>query len=234
MDPNLNRRGVSSMTLEEISKKLKATLELGDSPVGVKLIKVGEELPEIAEPAHPTAYCGSIASARQGESVLQRKDKHGCPLGAAILGLMKVPDKISSGEAHTKLRLFSSPAAASKTIREIPKIDPETIQATVVFPLEKAPVEPEVIILHLTPRQAMWVGLALNYTKGGRHFPSFACIGCACGDATVVPYLRNTPNFSIGDFGGRARRAPEEMIVGIPGNLIREVVNNLEKLPRKE
>jgi len=218
------------MTLEEISKKLKATLELGDSPVGVKLIKVGEELPEIAEPARPTAYCASIARAREGESALQTKDKHGCPLGAAILGLMKVPEKISSGEAHTSMRLFSSPAAASKTISEIPRIDPETIRATVVFPLEKAPVEPEVIILNLKPRQAMWVGLALNYAKGGRHFPSFACIGCVCGDATVVPYLRNTPNFTIGDFGGRANRAAEEMVVGIPANLIGEVVNNLEKM----
>ena len=105
------------MTLEEISKKLTATLELGDSPVGVKLIKVGEELPEIAEPANPTAYCGSIASARQGESVLQRKDKHGCPRGGSNSRFNEGPRKdTSSGEAHTKLRLFSSPAAASKTI----------------------------------------------------------------------------------------------------------------------
>jgi uncharacterized protein (DUF169 family) len=218
------------MKLEELSKKLKDTLVLGDSPVGVKLIKVGEELPEIAERAEPMPYCGSIASARKGESVLLGKDKHGCALGAAILGLINMPAKISSGEVHSSAGLFSSPSAASKTISEIPKIAPETIRATLVFPLEKALVEPEVIILHVKPGQAVWIALALNYTRGGRLSCSFAGIGCTCGDATVIPYLRKTANFAIGDFGGRMRRGPEEMIVGIPVALLEEVVGNLEKL----
>lgn len=218
------------MKFEELSTKLKKTLVLEDSPVGVKLIKVGKEMPEIAECAERMPYCGSVARARKGESVLLGKDKHGCALGAAILGLANIPEKISSGEAHSSAGLLSSPAAASKTIREIPKIAPETIRTTLVFPLEKAPIEPEVIILHLKPRQALWMALALNYTKGGRLSCSFAGIGCTCGDATVIPYLRNTPNFSIGDFGGRTTRGPEEMMVGLPVTLLEEVVNNLERL----
>ncbi|MFH1962177.1 MAG: DUF169 domain-containing protein, partial [bacterium] len=75
-----------------------------------------------------------------------------------------------------------------------------------------------------------WVALALNYTRGGRISSSFAGIGGTCGDATVIPYLRNVPNFTTGDFGGRTRRAPEEIIVGIPVSLLEEVVDNLEKL----
>jgi uncharacterized protein (DUF169 family) len=218
------------MKLEEISKKLKDTLVLVDSPVGVKLIKVGEELPDFAERAETMAYCASVACARKGESVLLGKDKHGCALGAAILGLTNMPAKISSGEVHSGSGLLASPAAASKTINEIPKIAPETIRATLVFPLEKAPAEPEVIILHIKPGQAVWIALALNYARGGRLSCSFAGIGCTCGDATVIPYLRNTPNFAIGDFGGRMRRGPEEMIVGIPFSLSEEVVDNLGRL----
>jgi uncharacterized protein (DUF169 family) len=218
------------MKFEELSKKLRSTLELEDSPVGVKLIKVGEELPEIAERAETIPYCASVARARKGEVVLLGKDKHGCPLGAAILGLRNVPEKMASGEAHSSAGLSSSPAAASKTVSEIPKISAETIQATLVFPLEKAPLEPEVVILHVKPDQALWVALALNYSRGGRISSTFAGIGCICGDATVIPYLKNNPNFTPGDFGGRTRRAPEEMIVGIPVSLLEEVVTNLEKL----
>lgn len=218
------------MKFDDLSKKLKKTLELEDSPVGVKLIKVGEELPEIAERAEPMPYCASVARARKGESVLLGKDKHGCPVGAANLGLINVPGKISSGEAHSSAGLLSSPAAASKTVAEIPKITAETIRATLVFPLEKAALEPEVVILHLKPDQALWVALSLNYTRGGRISCSFAGIGGTCGDATVIPYLRGVPNFTIGDFGGRTRRGPEEMIVGIPVSLLEEVVSNLEKL----
>jgi uncharacterized protein (DUF169 family) len=175
-------------------------------------------------------YCASVVRARKGESVLLGKDKHGCQLGAAILGLINLPGKISSGEVHSSSGLLSSPAAASKTISEIPRIASETMRATLVFPLEKSPVEPEVIIFHVKPGQALWIALALNYTKGGRLSSSFAGIGCTCGDATVMPYLRNSPNFTIGDFGGRMRRGPEEMIVGLPVTLLEEVVNNLEKL----
>jgi uncharacterized protein (DUF169 family) len=218
------------MKFEELSKKLKTTLELEDSPVGVKLIKVGEKLPEIAERAEPMPYCASIARARKGESVVLWKDKHGCPLGAANLGLISVPEKMASGEAHSSAGLLSAPAAASKTVSEIPRIATETIQATLVFPLEKAPLEPEVVILYVKPDQALWVALALNYSRGGRISSSFAGIGGTCGDATVIPYLRNIPNFTTGDFGGRTRRAPEEMIVGIPVSLLEEVVTNLEKL----
>ena len=218
------------MKFEELSKKLKTTLGLEDSPVGVKLIKVGEELPEIAERAEPIAYCASIYRARKGESILLGKDKHGCLLGAANLGLISVPEKIASGETHAGAGLLTSPAAASRTVGEIPRIDAETIQATLVFPLEKAPLEPEVVILHVKPDQALWVVLALNYNRGGRISSSFAGIGGTCGDATVIPYLKTSPNFTTGDFGGRTRREPEEMIVGIPVSLLEEVVDNLEKL----
>jgi uncharacterized protein (DUF169 family) len=218
------------MKFEEVSLKLKKVLELEDYPVGVKLIRADEELPGIAESAKPMPYCASVARARKGESVLLGKDKHGCPLGSAILGLTNIPGKISSGEAHSSQRLFSSPDAASKTISEIPKIVPETIQATLVFPLEKAPLKPDVIILHLKPGRAVWIAFALNYTRGGRLSCSFAGIGCTCGDATVIPYLRNIPNFAIGDLGGRISRGPEEMIIGLPVAVLDEVVNNLEKM----
>jgi uncharacterized protein (DUF169 family) len=218
------------MNFDELSSKLRKTLVLEDSPVGVKLIRVGEDLSEIAEQAQPMQYCASVLRARKGETVILGKDNHACILGGAVLGIINIPDKISSGEPHFKTGLFSSPAAASKTITEIPKIAPETMRATLVFPLEKAPVEPEVILLEVKPRQALWIALALNYNKGGRLSCSFAGVGCTCGDATVIPYLRNTPNFTIGDFGGRMLRGPEFMIMGLPATLLEEVANNLEKL----
>jgi uncharacterized protein (DUF169 family) len=218
------------MKFEELSKKLRGALELEDSPVGVRLIKVGEELPEIAELDKTIPYCASVARARKGEVILLGKDKHGCPSGAANLGLRNVPEKIASGEAHSSAGLSSSPAAASKTMKEMPRISAETIQATLAFPLEKAPLEPEVVILYVKPYQAMWVALALNYSRGGRISSTFAGMGSICGDATVIPYLKNNPNFTPGDFGGRKHRAPEELIVGIPISLLEEVVTNLEKM----
>jgi uncharacterized protein (DUF169 family) len=180
---------------------------------------------EIAETRRISSYFVPIAKPKA-----KGKGKHSCKPGAAILGLINMPGYFSSGEAHLKAGLFFSLAAASKTISEIPKIAPETMRATLVFPLEKAPVEPEVILVEIKPRQALWIALALNYSNGGSLSCSFAGIGCTCGDATVIPYLKHTPNFTIGDFGGSMLRGPEFMIMGLPANRLEEVANNLEKL----
>ena len=219
------------MTFSELSERLKIALHLEDSPVGVKLIKVGEKLPDIAEPEKPIPYCASIARARKGETILLGKDKLGCKLGAANLGLTEVPEVIASGKVHSGMGLFKSADAASKTVSEIPRIDPGTVQATLVFPLEKAPIDPDVVILHVKPINGLWIALSLNYNVGGRISSSFSGLGGTCGDATVLPYLTNRPNFTVGDFFARKYRAPEEMIVGLPATLLEEVVDNLEKLP---
>ena len=112
------------MRCSELSEKLKSILELEDSPVGIKLIKASEEPPSVAEPEKPIPYCAAIARARKGEIILLRKDKHGCMLGAANLGLIAVPQRIASGETHASIGLFKSTDAASKTISEIPRIAP--------------------------------------------------------------------------------------------------------------
>ena len=54
------------MKAAELSKKLQSTLKLENCPVGVKLFKVGEEMPDIAERAETMAYCASVALAREG------------------------------------------------------------------------------------------------------------------------------------------------------------------------
>jgi uncharacterized protein (DUF169 family) len=144
--------------------------------------------------------------------------------------LIAVPQKIASGETHASIGLFKSTDAASKTISEIPRITAETIQATLVFPLEKAPMDPDVVILHVKPCMGLWIALSLNYNVGGRILSSFAGLGGTCGDATALPYLTNKANFTVGDFAGRKLRAPDEIIIGIPSALITEVVNNVEKL----
>ncbi len=218
------------MRFSELSERLKTVLKLENSPVGVKLIKVGEKLPSIAEPENPMSYCASIARARKGETILLGKDKHVCKLGAANLGLIALPETIASGKAHAGI-IFKSTDAASKTISQIPRIDKETIQATLVFPLEKAPMDPDVIILNVKPINGLWITLSLDYAAGGRVSSSFAGIGGTCGDATALPYLTNKPNFSVGDFGGRKNTSPDDIIVGLPAALLEEVVNNLEKLP---
>ena len=175
----MNRRVSGDLArYSELSERLKAVLKLENSPVGVKLIKVGEKLPSIAEPENLISYCASVARARKGETILLGKDKHVCKLGAANLGLIAVPEMIASGKAHAG-KIFKSTDAASKTISQIPRIGEETVQATLVFPLEKAPMDPDVIIFNVRPINGLWIALSLNYAAGGRISSSFAGIARA-------------------------------------------------------
>ena len=64
----MNRRMSGDLArYSELSERLKTVLKLENSPVGVKLIKVGEKLPSIAEPENPISYCASIARARKAK-----------------------------------------------------------------------------------------------------------------------------------------------------------------------
>jgi uncharacterized protein (DUF169 family) len=73
---------------------------------------------------------------------------------------------------------------------------------------------------------------ASTFSVGGRVTVDMASVQASCADATVVPYLTGNVNISLGCFGCRKTTdiAPEEMLVGIPGTRLREIVDAVEKM----
>jgi uncharacterized protein (DUF169 family) len=217
-----------------ISKRVMEIIGLKYEPVAVNLIKKGEGLPTgYDEPEKPMRHCQSIMRARKGEQLLIPASKHSCTVGGSALGILPIPEKVASGEFHYNLKMYASSEAAAKTIAERPELEEGSIIATVVCPLSKAAMEPDVVVFTGTPEQMYWlVPAAASYSQGGRISFESGSFQASCADSTVIPYLRGKVNLSLGCYGCRRVTdiEPEEMLAGVPGSLLQQLFENLEKL----
>ncbi|MCX6653466.1 MAG: DUF169 domain-containing protein [Methanomassiliicoccales archaeon] len=203
-------------------------------PVAVNLIKSGEQLPSgYNEPDKPVRHCQSIMRARKGEQLLIPSNKHACPVGGSALGILPTPEKVVSGEFHHNLKMYATQEAAAKTMAERPALKTGSIIATLVGPLSKAKMEPDVVIFSGTPEQMYWIlPVATTFSMGGRITVETGSFQASCADSTVIPYMRGKVNISLGCYGCRKATdlRPEEMLVGVPGSRLEEMSKNIEKL----
>jgi uncharacterized protein (DUF169 family) len=221
-------------TCADGSRKLVEALGLKHEPVAITLIKKGQELPEgYARPDKPIRHCQAIMRARHGESLVVQADKQACPVGASSLGLVAVPEKVSSGEFHYNMGMYGNQDAAKETIEQRPSLEEGSTEATAVSPLAKAKIQPDVVVITALPEQVFWLlPAASTFSMGGRVTVEMAAVQASCADVTVVPYLEGRVNISLGCFGCRKTTdiAPEEMLVGIPWSKFPQVVEAVDKM----
>ncbi|MBI0584540.1 MAG: DUF169 domain-containing protein [Methanomassiliicoccus sp.] len=218
----------------ERSKTLVEALGLKHEPVAITLIKKGGTAPAgYLVPDKPIRHCQAIMRARKGESLFVQADKQACPVGASSLGLTSVPEKVRSGEFHYSMGMYGSQEAARETMGRRPALEAGSMEATAVAPLSKAKLEPDVVVVTGTPEQMFWLlPAASTFSVGGRVTIEMAAVQAACADSTVIPYLTGKVNISLGCFGCRKTTdiGPDEMLVGIPGSKLGEVVSAVEKM----
>jgi uncharacterized protein (DUF169 family) len=221
--------------LRETARRMMEILELKNSPIAVKLIKTGEELPNIKPPAKRPRYCQLLMLGRRGETLLLTPENLACPAAHAAFGFGPLPAKISSGQMLHVLGLYETPEAAAETMRTMPRLKPGSISALVVGPLGDFPLSPDVVVVEGFPEQVMWLCLSRTFKSGGRLNFSTSIFQCCCVDSTVVPYVTAEINMSPGCYGCRdATDTPrEDMFIGIPGALLDQIMNGLEGLSKK-
>jgi uncharacterized protein (DUF169 family) len=198
------------MELDEMAKTLVKTLHLETNPVGVKLIRKEEDIPKgMKMITGPLRYCEMVQAARyRGETTLANPDMHSCKGGASGLGLMEFPENISSGNLYfSKLNKVVTKEAGSKIVSSFPAQKAGSTVATLVAPLEKMMVKPDVVIFVGKPFQAR------------RVVQSF------CVDATSSPILKGDVNVSMGCDGAAKNAGLEDdfVVVGIPFDMAEKI-----------
>ena len=214
---------------EDAAKAFKEILELRYEPVAVKLVKENEEFPKgYSIPEKQMSYCQSVMQARHGKAFMMPPDAHVCNVGASSLGMMPKPEKVASGEFHFGMGMHESVGAVKKMIDEGATV-PFKTKGTVVCPLKDANFEPDVVIFVDIPERIYWFEPLHTAGKGGRVTYVTAPFQAACVDITATPLKTKEPNISIGCFGCRKRTdlKPDEMVIGIPGELIPKMVKTL-------
>lgn len=224
------------MDNKELAESLKQLLTLRWSPVAVKLLKPGEEVPKkVAEPSTPLRHCQAITAARRGNSIYLPPRKHACPDGSAIMGLAPMSAKLRSGELYLLFKKLPNMEIARKMIASRPEFPAGSYGASVVAPLEDARFEPDVVIFTLYPEQMMWLCCATSYGTGDRQVFHTSGYNSTCSDLTVQVMKSQQMNISFGCYGARAISDINdfEAYCSVPYRQLPSLVQSLKKLAVK-
>ena len=227
------------MDYAEMSDKLVNLLGLKGKPVAVSLIKREEDIPEdMSEIGPPRRYCQMLQDARFEDTVsLAKAGTHACKGGATAIGLIDYGPNLKTGALyHYKLNKEVSLGVAKRVIDQMPRPAPGSTVATIIAPLDRAPTDPDgarpdVIVIMAGVLAARRIVQAVIYRHGGRFNANFAGIQSTCSDATAYPYISGNINVSIGCDGAakNAGLADDELVVGIPAELLEEVTETLSQ-----
>ncbi|MHC1625536.1 MAG: DUF169 domain-containing protein [Methermicoccaceae archaeon] len=222
-----------SVDLDEASTLLKQRLELNGEPVGVSLILNKARIPEGLEPIEGRRrWCEMVQRARfNGELQLAFAENHKCKGGAASIGLIPYPPRIENGEFDTvNLEKTERVAIGRRLISYMPKLPGGKTIATLVAPLTKIPIFPDVVIIAAPAIVARRITQTYIYRHGGRVDANFAGIQSMCADAVAFPYGSGKMNISVGCDGAtrNAGLSPNELVIGIPIEQLEEIVNVLD------
>ena len=146
-------------------------LNLATAPVAVKMLESTLMMMDIKglRQLRDTAPCHMATWARYyGEEGVVGASSEGikCVWGAACCGIIKSPERLREG--YLLSWFTKNPAAGKELVSSMGVLGDERklFDALVMAPLELTPLEPDVIVIYLTPAQALRLIIAYAYEKG--------------------------------------------------------------------
>lgn len=210
-------------------------LGLNASLVGVTFLLSEAEILSDVKKLEGHRYCQALMKARHGEHVLLDAEGIACPAAAAAFGFRSLPEGLRSGKGLVGFGIVEE-ESTGRTMFEGMTILPHELKALYLFPLETATMEPDVVVVEDETEKLMWIALAnLNVKGGHRVESSTAILQATCVDATLIPYVEQKFNMSMGCYGCRDATdiCPNETVLGFPFKDFFEIVEKLEYLNQK-
>jgi len=212
----------------EAAETLKKLLKLSGSPVAFRFATKKEEIPSGMEKLDKTIrHCSMVGLARkEGKIFYATAENHECNGGAWSLGLKEITETLKNGDFYFKLGKFESSAACKRTIDRVPHLGSGDTYATMYAPLEKAPFDPQVVLVIASPWAMLKLTQSALFWVGGRIGAEFAGIQSVCADTCTQTYLNGKVNFSLGCDGSRKFSGIEdgEMVMGIPAERLPDII----------
>jgi uncharacterized protein (DUF169 family) len=118
---------------------------------------------------------------------------------------------------------------AKKALATMPRFEPGKYAAMIASPLERAPVDPDVVIFFGNPAQVIRFAWAYLYDKGGElQFSTCGMWGCA--DAAVTALQTRKPSIAFLCMGGRLLScfSEDEVACGVPSDILEDVLKGME------
>ncbi|MDZ7604680.1 MAG: DUF169 domain-containing protein [Cyclobacteriaceae bacterium] len=222
--------------LRNKSTEIESILNLGSSLVGVKLIWKNDEMPDGAKALSGHRYCQALMKARHGEKVILDAEGIACPAAAAAFGFKPLPEGLKSGKGLMGFGITNEEIVGKTMFEHMTTLPAGELKAMYLFPLESADVEPDVVVAEDETEKLMWIALAqLNAQGGQRVESSTAILQATCVDATLIPFVEQKFNMSMGCYGCRDATdiGHNETVLGFPFKNFEGIYNYLVHLNEK-
>ena len=207
-------------------------------PIGIKLIKQDDAFPEgVVRPEKfgiRIALCQWTNLARRwGWVVGAASEDISCTPCLAAFGFRKLKDRADLAHFFVEMGYFDSPDFAVSITERIKLLEPGKVRGVLAFPLNKAVVEPDVVVVYGTPAQMIRLTYAYGY-QYGRLIRSETGFGLSCLSA-VSPCQTEEPIFVHPGRGERilAGTDDSEMFFTFPASHLEKIVDGLEKTQEK-
>ena len=220
------------------ANRMKEILGLETEPVAVFLLPSGSVNPAFDSFGKVAAhrYCQLLMRARRGESLRLEPAEIACPAAAAAFGFRPLPEGLATGKGLVGFGIVADPSTGKTMFDGMTRLPSGSVAGIAVCPLGAAPAPPDVVVVEGPPEPLMWLALAdLNLAGGRRRRGDTAVLQATCVDATVIPYVEQRLNFSLGCYGCREATdiGVNETILGFPGATLNNLVAALEQLNLK-
>lgn len=204
-------------------------------PLGVKLLKKGDELP--AEAVRPLKYgvkislCQWTTMARRWGRILGvMAEDINCTPCLAALGLKKMNSAQDLAAYFLEMGYFGTIEAAGIAAEALDPLPSGEIRGIAFFPLHLAPVEPDVVVIYGTPAQMARLTAAYIYRTGELVESKTTGFGISCLSA-IKPYFTGKPALVHPGRGERILAGTDEceMFFTFPANRIDALLEGLQK-----
>ncbi|MDK2909572.1 MAG: hypothetical protein PWR20_1139 [Bacteroidales bacterium] len=204
--------------------------------VGVKFFFDEINLPHSVEALVGHRYCQALMKARHGKHVLLNAEGISCPAAAAAFGFKPLPEGLKSGKGLMGFGIAKDVSTGKTMFEGMTTLPQSKLKGLYLFPLETAVLQPDIVVVEDEAEKLMWIALAyLNSTGGHRIESSTAILQATCVDATLIPFIKQKFNMSMGCYGCRDATdiGPNETVLGFPFKEFKTIVQNLEFLSQK-
>ena len=207
-------------------------------PVGIKLLRTGDKIPDtISTPKKfgiAVYLCQWISMARRfGWVVGLTPEDINCTPCLAGFGFKRVADPSAIASFYMDMGYCDSMEQAQAMADASTSLKPGSVSGVLIFPLNKAPVEPDVVVIYGTPAQMIRLTYAYIHSFL-KPLQSQTTFGLSC-LAAVMPSLSGDSTLIIPGRGERMMAGTDdaEMFFTMPVKQLDGITDGLEKTQKK-
>jgi uncharacterized protein (DUF169 family) len=220
--------------LKEVEQVLNTYIRPLTFPLAVKMLKSKDEIPEktrrpFQQMKKRVAICQGIGMARKlAWSIAMGKEDMQCSLGAAPFGFFKNIDFYDEG--NLAAGMFTASKETGKREEDlVDRFEYGLFTHILVSPLNRAAFEPDLLMIYVSPGQAMRLIQGALYNEGGSvQSSAMGRLGCA---AIITVIKENECRYVVPGNGDRIFGMTQdyEMSFLIPASKIDTVLEGLDK-----